>query len=101
MPLKGHSLPSLRDIEDLLRSMPHLKALKIVSGDYGQSHDRYDHEEAADKEEIQIFNKSREGLAPRFLRAFVRVEPERLTSLVLHNMTVSSELLVIFFCTFY
>jgi hypothetical protein len=26
IPLKGYSLPSLKDIEDLLRSIPHLKA---------------------------------------------------------------------------
>jgi hypothetical protein len=101
MPLKGHSLPSLKDIEALLQSMPHLKTLKIGSGYYDRSDDRHDHEDAADKEEIQIFRKSREELAPRFLRALVRVDPPRLTSLVLQNMTISSELLVNVLCTFY
>lgn len=101
MPLKGHSLPSLKDIEGLLRSMPHLKALNIGSGYHDRSDDRNGHDEAADKEELQSFNKSREELGPRFLRALVRADPERLTSLVLHNMTISSELLVNVLCTFY
>lgn len=101
MPLNGHSLPSLKDIEGLLRSMPHLEALTIGSGCYDRSDDRNDHKEAADKEEIQVFHKSREELAPWVLRALVRVDPERLTSLVLQNMTISSELLVNVLCTFY
>jgi hypothetical protein len=101
MPLKGHSLPTLRDIEDLFRSMPNMKALTIGTGCFDQIGDRHDHEEAADKGEIQIFNKSREELGPRFLRALVRMHPEGLTSLVLHNMTISSDLLVNVLCTFY
>lgn len=101
MPRKGHSLPSQKDIEDLLRSMPLLKALTIGSGRFDSIDDRNDHEQAADKGEIQIFNKSREELGPRFLRALVRMHPEGLTSLVLHNLTISSNLLVDVLCTFY
>jgi hypothetical protein len=101
IPHKGHSLPSLKGIEDLLRSMPNLKALTIGTGRFHRIGDRHDHEEAADKGEIQLFNKSREDLGPRFLRALVRMHPEGLTSLVLHNVTISSDLLVNVLCTFY
>ncbi|GAB7336190.1 hypothetical protein MBLNU13_g08962t1 [Cladosporium sp. NU13] len=101
MPLKGRSLPTLKDIEDLLRSMPNLKVLTIVKGRFDRIGDRNDHEEAADKGEIQIFNKSRGDLGPRFLRTLVRMHPDRLTSLILHNMTISSDLLVNVLCTFY
>jgi hypothetical protein len=101
LPLKGHSLPSMKDIEALLGSMPHLKALDIGSGHCDRSDDRDAHDRDADKEEIQVFTKSREELGPRLLKALVRMHPEGLTSLVLHDMTISSNLLLDVLCTFY
>ncbi|KAM0711789.1 hypothetical protein Q7P35_001158 [Cladosporium inversicolor] len=101
MPLKGHRLPSLEEIEGLLKSMPNLKSLRIEAGLLDGSDDGGGYEEEADKQEIQIFNKSREELGSRFLKALVRQHPDRLTSLVLHNLIISSDLLVNVLCTFY
>ena len=100
MPYKGHALPSPKDAEELVRAMPHIKALTIGyrGDDQVEESDWYtdDRDKDGDRKEHEILYKGREDLGPRFLRAFVRVHSEdsSLVSSVLINMTISCELLV-------